>query len=1162
MGRNRRRGWASRLVRVIASLAAICVSCAGGTTALPGEREAAATSTIPGLDSASSVWGAAPNAPAPACPSSGNSPDHFLLMVSTIDGAVSALDMRDKGQILWSVKPDDRPLLSSSISNIQVTKDGVPTRLIPSLDGGLYEFNGEEVKEMPMTAETLLSSSIRLSDNYVMVGGKDVGSYGIDLETGQMLYKCTTAGCSETSEAGNGNGDMMVITRNLKTVRAVDVNSGSEKWNFSVGQHDLLFVESKKEKPGLEQGDTLEFSDEDVTLVNCTPSDDETRRLDEEELKQMIKVLVSDGQVFGLKREDPSQISWSTKFSSPVAKAWILHHGKLEVVSLFDTKIVPALSSGGQPHHFFRGDPLLYVGTHQRQVYVQTQEAGPDSCKQDVPWSRSQNARLDEIDSMPRVSWRPYIMRNKDQTPIFGGNIPPEVPLLGQQHNNADERDSDTALTVWNEDYPFDMGYYLYPYQSEKKQPAGGWQAPPDGILDVLPASLWVWWKEVVAISLLTSLFVHIILTRCIHRHPRIIVVTESNSQGLETKESSGSLMSNNSLPTLEQLPADFKSRFAEEFECMEQLGKGGFGIVFRAKNKVDEQEYAVKRIALPNSDDGAIKKKMLREVRTLAMLDHIGIVRYFHSWIEDPPLGWQEDRDKEVWDTVGTWDCATPTADTTVASIDATHTSVSPGIPFEHHKKLVKQRSVLDEIMPIGAGGFEDDSQLFSKGLKSSGSGEFSVHSNVEVFTDESGSFSFDGDKRQRVIDCEESKDSYSVNEYESDESSDIRDIADAEFSTGGKTEDVSNSGWSDSVIPFKRYSTGKSENCDEHMSSSKPEDEEDSVVFEASYGGENKDESKDVSIPADQSSSVVFADSSYGGSVGDNESGDHLKNNHRLIKFTLSSQGYSEHSKSEEQQVEKKKKDKTMKEKKTVPKLYLYLQMQLCRLETLKDWLIDNTLNRERAVILDIFEQIVSAVDYVHAKGLIHRDLKPSNIFFALDGIVKVGDFGLVTAAENQAEFESTEHSPDKKASAKHTAEVGTQLYMSPEQVQKKAYDQKVDVFSLGLIFLELLMPFSTAMERVSTLQNARKGIFPERFCRELPVESDLVRQLTSVKPQTRPTTQQILNHSLLKDFVPRRLNFLARSRTISGSSAHSVSEPVLSSDTAVIQPSGQVF
>lgn len=47
-----------------------------------------------------------------------------------------------------------------------------------------------------------------------------------------------------------------------------------------------------------------------------------------------------------------------------------------------------------------------------------------------------------------------------------------------------------------------------------------------------------------------------------------------------------------------------------------------------------------------------------------------------------------------------------------------------------------------------------------------------------------------------------------------------------------------------------------------------------------------------------------------------------------------------------------------------------------------------------------------------------------------------MKVGDFGLVTAAENQPE--SSDQSPASKASAKHTAEVGTQLYMSPEQVQ----------------------------------------------------------------------------------------------------------------------------
>ena len=68
----------------------------------------------------------------------------------------------------------------------QVTRNGEPTRLIPSLDGGLYEFNGEDLNAIPMTAESLLSSSVRLTDNCVMVGGKEVGSYGVDIRTGQV----------------------------------------------------------------------------------------------------------------------------------------------------------------------------------------------------------------------------------------------------------------------------------------------------------------------------------------------------------------------------------------------------------------------------------------------------------------------------------------------------------------------------------------------------------------------------------------------------------------------------------------------------------------------------------------------------------------------------------------------------------------------------------------------------------------------------------------------------------------------------------------------------------------------------------------------------------------------------------------------------------------
>ena len=113
--------------------------------------------------------------------------------------------------------------------------------------------------------------------------------------------------------------------------------------------------------------------------------------------------------------------------------------------------------------------------------------------------------------------------------------------------------------------------------------------------------------------------------------------------------------------------------------------------------------------------------------------------------------------------------------------------------------------------------------------------------------------------------------------------------------------------------------------------------------------------------------------------------------------------------------------------------PKLYLYIQMQLCRRETLKDWLASNTLNRDRHTVLDMFDQITAAIDYVHDTGLMHRDLKPSNIFFSLDGVIKMGDFGLVTALNEEQTVVKHDNDPFRK----HTAQVGTQLYMSPEQV-----------------------------------------------------------------------------------------------------------------------------
>ena len=63
------------------------------------------------------------------------------------------------------------------------------TRLIPSLDGGLYQCDGDTVEALPFTADTLLSSSFKFTDDTTIVGGKETTTLGIDPNTGAVCMK-------------------------------------------------------------------------------------------------------------------------------------------------------------------------------------------------------------------------------------------------------------------------------------------------------------------------------------------------------------------------------------------------------------------------------------------------------------------------------------------------------------------------------------------------------------------------------------------------------------------------------------------------------------------------------------------------------------------------------------------------------------------------------------------------------------------------------------------------------------------------------------------------------------------------------------------------------------------------------------------------------------
>ncbi|KAM9356242.1 eIF-2-alpha kinase GCN2 isoform 2-T2 [Pholidichthys leucotaenia] len=207
-----------------------------------------------------------------------------------------------------------------------------------------------------------------------------------------------------------------------------------------------------------------------------------------------------------------------------------------------------------------------------------------------------------------------------------------------------------------------------------------------------------------------------------------------------------------------------------------------------------------------------------------------------------------------------------------------------------------------------------------------------------------------------------------------------------------------------------------------------------------------------------------------------------------------------------------------------------YLYIQMEYCEKSTLRDT-IDQGLYQDQTRLWRLFREILDGLAYIHEQGMIHRDLKPVNIFLDSQDHVKIGDFGLATdrpANVAAGKFDMEENGsalmPKPDTTDNLTGMVGTALYVSPE-VQgntKATYNQKVDLFSLGIILFEMsYRPMTTGSERISVLSHLRAEpvVFPEDFiAREQGGQIKVIEWLLKHDPALRPTTQELLKSNLL--------------------------------------------
>lgn len=182
----------------------------------------------------------------------------------------------------------------------------------------------------------------------------------------------------------------------------------------------------------------------------------------------------------------------------------------------------------------------------------------------------------------------------------------------------------------------------------------------------------------------------------------------------------------------------------------------------------------------------------------------------------------------------------------------------------------------------------------------------------------------------------------------------------------------------------------------------------------------------------------------------------------------------------------------------------MWLVLELLHC---SLKDVLLERPRALSEALIAYIAYEILTVLAFVHSAGLIHRDVCCDNVLLSSEGAVKLGDFGYAAqVTENRR---------------KRTTVIGTPTYMAPEVINGCRYDSKADIWSFGIVILEMaeglmgaespgMALFTTASEPPPTLRE------PEKWSSAL---ADFLKCCLNKTPSERSAAEDLHTHPFLQ-------------------------------------------